>query len=112
MRLGDSNFFTLFERLATATNSHRDCDEWQVAGVCWRRQRNLLWSSTSFQIEVHELSHTARPRWTLLYVHEIWWGADRHKSIRNARWTHLEVGNRRDVLAWFKQLAIEVDGGV
>ena len=70
MRLGDNNFFNLFARLAAATNPDRDCDEWQTDGVRWLRRRNVLWASLSFQIETHELRHTARPRWTLLFVHE------------------------------------------
>ena len=29
--------------------------------------------------------------------------ADRRKAICNAHWTHLESGNRRDVLKWFAE---------
>jgi hypothetical protein len=102
VRLGDTGFFHLLERLAAATNSDRDCDEWQVAGVRWRRQRDIHWSQTSYQMEMHELYHGAQPRWELLFVHEIWWGPDRRTAIRNARWTHLVHGSRPDVLAWFR----------
>ena len=109
MRLGDTSFFHLLERVAAATNSDRDCDEWQVAGVQRRRQRNIRWSQTSFQIEVHELCQTARHPWTLLFVHEIWWGADRRTAIRNARWTHFKNGTRGEVLAWFRDRQGELD---
>lgn len=106
MRLGDTAFFHLLERIAAATNSDRNCDEWSVDGVRWRRQRHVHWAQTSFQIELYELHHSARPRWTLLYVHEIWWGEDRAKAIRNARWTHLESGETCDVLVWFQERGI------
>jgi hypothetical protein len=109
MRLGDTGFFHLLERLAAATNSNRDCDEWQAAGIRWRRQRHIHWSQTSFQIEVHELCHAARPRWELLFVHEIWWALDRRTAMRNSRWTHLRHGTRRDVLAWFQARQEELD---
>ena len=103
MRLGDTNFFNLFARLAAASNPDRDCDEWQVAGVAWRRQRHVHWAPLSFQIETHTLSHAARPRWTLTFVHETWWSEDRGKAIRNTHWTHLESGDRREVLRWFAE---------
>ena len=101
MRLGDSNFFNLFQRLAAASNRDRDCDQWNVEGVRWHRQRHIVWSSVSHQLETHELIHAVRPKWMLVLVHEIWWGSDRRKAIRNARWVHLQSGNRNDVLKWF-----------
>lgn len=110
MKLGNKVFFNLFARLVAATNSDRDCDEWLVAGVQWRRQRPSIWASTSFQIELHELRHAARPVWTLLFVRETWWGADRSRVIRDACWTHLEKGNRGDVIRWFEERERELDG--
>lgn len=109
MQLGNKTFFSLFVRLVAATNSNRDCEEWQVSGVRWRRQRHSLWASASFQIEMHELRHTARPTWTFLFVRETWWSADRRRAIRDACWTHLESGNRRDVLRWFEEREKELD---
>lgn len=106
MRLGDSNFFNLFQRLASRSNEDRDRDEWSVAGVCWRRQRHVHWSSVSWQID---LRHTTRPNWTLIFVHELWWNKDRRKSIRNARWAHVEVGDRRNVLNWFEDRQSELE---
>jgi hypothetical protein len=41
MRLGDNNFFNVFQRLAAASNENRDCDEWSMAGLRWRRQRHI-----------------------------------------------------------------------
>ncbi len=102
MRLGDNNFFNLFQRLAADSNKNRDCDEWDIAGVCWRRHRHIEWGPLSYQIETHELRHAERPHWSLVFVHEIWWGADRRKAIRNTHWVHLESGERRDVLKWFE----------
>ncbi|MBI3677680.1 MAG: hypothetical protein HY243_13805 [Proteobacteria bacterium] len=109
MRLGDSKFQNLFALLVSATNKDRDCDEWRVAGVEWRRQRSVQWAPISFQIEIHQLTHTARPKWTILSVHEIWWKRDRRKAIRNAYWTHLENGSRNDVLKWFRERQEELD---
>ena len=77
--------------------------------MLWRRQRNVHWSTLSYQIELHELQHTARPKWRLIFVHEIWWGRSRSESIRNMHWTHLEGGNRRDVLKWFEDRQREMD---
>jgi len=109
MRLGDKNFFNLFARLTAASNKDRDCGEWEFVGVRWQRRHHIEWTTVSYQLETHELRHTARPRWNLLFVHEIWWGADRRKAIRNAHWTHLESGNRRDVLKWFEERQRELD---
>ncbi|HTQ14679.1 MAG TPA: hypothetical protein VMH86_12470 [Rhizomicrobium sp.] len=109
MRLGDGNFFNLFSRLVTATNPDRDRDEWQAGAVRWRRRRHVEWSTLSFQIETHELEHAVRPRWRLVFVHEIWWGIDRGKAIRNAHWVHLAQGDRRDVLKWFQARQAEID---
>lgn len=109
VRLGDNNFFNLFARVAAATNPDRDRDEWETSGVRWRRERNLRWATTSFQIETHELHHAAKPKWTLLFVHETWWGPVRQKAIRNAHWTHLHDGNRHDVLRWFAERQEELD---
>jgi hypothetical protein len=110
MRLGDNNFFNLFQQLAAATNANRDCAEWNVAGVNWRRQRHVTSGAVSYQLEVHELRRTAGPKWSLLFVHELWWGGDRRKAIRNVHWTHLQSGNRRDVLRWFQQRQDELEG--
>jgi hypothetical protein len=41
VRLGDINFFNLFKRLLASTNPDRDRDEWQIAGVTWRRKRSI-----------------------------------------------------------------------
>lgn len=109
MRLGDNNFYNLFSRLVTASNPDRDCDEWNVEGVVWRRSRHIHWAPLSFQIETHRLAHAARPRWSLVFVHETWWGENRGKAIRNAHWTHLEAGDRRDVLRWFSARESELD---
>ncbi|MBS0276489.1 MAG: hypothetical protein JSR81_02620 [Proteobacteria bacterium] len=109
MRLGDNNFYNLFSRLVTASNPDRDCDEWNVEGVVWRRSRHIHWAPLSFQIETHRLAHAARPRWSLVFVHETWWGENRGKAIRNAHWTHLEAGDRRDVLRWFSARQAELD---
>jgi hypothetical protein len=109
VRLGDNNFFNLFARLITASNPDRECDEWQVEGVRWRRQRHIRWAALSFQIETHELQRPAKPAWRLIFVHETWWGADRRKAIRNTHWTHLAAGNRRDVLRWFGERQDEMD---
>jgi hypothetical protein len=109
MKLGNKVFFNLFSRLVAATNTDRDRDEWQVNGVHWRRQRHSLWAPTSFQIELHELRHTARPAWTLIFVRETWWVTDRTRAIRDACWTHLEKGSRSDVLRWFAEREVELD---
>jgi hypothetical protein len=109
VRLGDNNFFNLFKRLLASTNPDRDRDEWQIAGVTWRRKRSIQWASHSFQIETHELVHASRPRWSLLLVQEVWWGTDRRKSIRNAHWVHLQNGARIDVLRWFAKRQEELD---
>ena len=111
MRLGDSNFLNLFARLAAATNKNRDCDEWDVAGVHWIRQRHINWNATaSFQIETHVLRQAGRKGWTLLYAHETWWTEDRKRAFRNASWVHLSSGNRADVLRWFSERQDELDG--
>jgi len=101
MRLGDNKFYNLFTRLVAASNPDRDRDEWSHDGVHWRRSRHVHWAPLSFQIETYRLTHTARPRWSLIFVHETWWGENRGKAIRNSHWTHLENGDRRDVLRWF-----------
>ncbi|MGH6870556.1 MAG: hypothetical protein ACREHE_03530 [Rhizomicrobium sp.] len=109
MRLGDNNFFNLFARLIAASNPDRYRDTWQIDGVAWSRQRHIHWAALSHQIETHRLVRTARPHWTLIFVHETWWGEDRAKAIRNAHWTHLEAGDRRDVLRWFEKRQAEID---
>lgn len=103
MRLGSNNFHNLFALLASATNKERDCDAWQVDGVQWRRQRSIQWGPVSFQIEVHELRHAARPQWVLIFVRETWWGTPRDKAIRNAHWAHVPEGRRQDVQRWFER---------
>jgi len=100
MQLGNRQFFNLFLRLVTVANGNRDCDEWLFEGVRWRRNRHIHWGTTSFQLEVHRLSHETAG-WTLLFGREIWWSADRRKAIRDSCWTHVEAGARRDVLKWF-----------
>lgn len=107
MQLGNRAFFNLFARVVTATNRNRDCDEWQIDGVHWQRERFAQWAATSFQVEVHRLAHT-RPAWTLLFVRETWWAANRSRAIRDACWTHLEAGSRRDVLKWFQAREAEL----
>lgn len=109
MQLGNRQFFILFVRLVQASNPDRDCDEWQLAGVRWRRARHVHWASTSFQLEVHRLTHAARPSWSLLFVRETWWASNRRRAIRDASWTHLESGSRRDVMKWFEQREVELD---
>jgi len=110
MRLGDRNFFNLFLGLASRTNPKRDCDEWEVAGVGWRRQRHVLWGSVSYQLEIYELERKGRGAWKLLFVREMWWSSDRREAIRDGCWTHLESGSRRDVLAWFAEREREQAG--
>lgn len=110
MQLGNKAFFTLFAQLVAATNPNRDCEEWQVNSVRWRRQRHSLWATVSFQLEIHELRHTTRPNWTFLFVRETWWSADRRRAIRDACWTHVESGNRRDVLRWFTEREKDLEG--
>jgi hypothetical protein len=111
MRLGDANFLNLFSRIATRSNPDRDCDEWRVAGVDWGRNRSAHWAANvSFQIETHTLRHASRPAWVLLFVHELWWGQDREKAIRNVHWVRLHSGNRKDVLRWFVEHEREMDG--
>lgn len=109
MRLGDNNFYNLFARAVSATCPDRDCDEWTTDGVRWRRQRHVLWSGVSFQVEIHELVRTAKPEWAFVFVHETWWGTDRRKAIRNSHWARVENGNGRDVLAWFAQREKELN---
>ena len=109
MRLGDNNFCNLFQRLVVHSNRDRDCDEWSVAGVRWRRHRHIHWSLVSHQIEIHELAHAGRPKWVLIFVHELWWGADRRRAIRNAHWVHLDSGDRRHVLRWFEDRQRELE---
>jgi hypothetical protein len=110
VRLGDNNFLNLFSRVAAHTNSNRDCDEWRIAGVHWMRQRLVNWGSNfSFQIETHILSHPARSAWTLLCVHELWWGQARDKTIRNTHWVRLQSGSRKDALNWFAARQQELD---
>lgn len=110
MRLGDANFLNLFSRVAARTNPDRDRDEWRTDGVHWLRQRFVNWNANlSFQIETHTLRHAARDAWTLLYVHEIWWGETRETTIRNAHWVRLERGSRKDVLRWFSDRERELD---
>jgi hypothetical protein len=98
MKLGNRQFFNAFAQLIAATNPDRDCEEWDVAGVHWRRERHIQWATKSYQLEIHRLCRKTRPSWTLLFVREIWWSADRRKAIRDACWTHLESGSGRDVL--------------
>jgi hypothetical protein len=109
MKLGNRQFFNLFARLIAATNPDRDCEEWEVEGVHWRRERHIHWAVTSYQMEVHRLFRKTGPAWTLLFVHETWWSANRKKSIRDACWTHLETGTRRDVIRWFDERERELD---
>lgn len=110
MRLGDANFLNLFARIAAQSNSDRDCDAWRVAGVHWQRQRLVNWGAGfSFQIETHILMHAARIPWSLLFVHELWWGETREKTIRNAHWVRLQKGSRRDVLKWFTDRELEIE---
>ena len=102
MRLGDTRFFNLFARLAAASNADRDCDDWQVGDVHWRRARHVHWGAdASFQMELYTLACTRRPAWTLLLGHEMWWAGDRSKTIRNGRWIHISKGTRQDILRWF-----------
>jgi hypothetical protein len=112
MRLGDRKFFNLFARLASETNPDHDVVEWKVAGANWRRQRHVYWSQISFQVETHEIRCVTRPSWAFILVHEIWWGEDRRKVIRNAQWTHLQHGARRDVLSWFGERERDLDNGM
>jgi hypothetical protein len=110
MRLGDTNFFNLFARLAAASNKNRDCDSWRVADVTWTRARHVYWGPCySFQIETHELVRPGRGGWQLLVAHEMWWPEDRKKTFRNARWSHLAEGPRTKVLEWFKERERELD---
>lgn len=103
MRLGDSNFINLFQQLVASTNSDRNRDEWRVAGVAWSRQRIAQWTAgLSFQIETHRLHHAHAGTWTLFVVHELWWGENRSKTIRNVHWARLEHGSAKDVLKWIK----------
>jgi hypothetical protein len=103
VRLGDANFLNLFARIAARSNSNRDRDEWRIAGVDWGRSRSVHWAANvSFQIETHALHHSSQPAWMLLFVHELWWGRDREKTIRNLHWVRLEQGSRKDALKWFK----------
>lgn len=105
MRIGSNNFLTLFTTLAAATNTDRERDAWQTDGVAWRRQRSIQWGPVSFQIEVHELRHAARPKWVLILVRETWWAGRRDKAIRDAHWAHVPEGRRRDVQHWFETRA-------
>ena len=110
MRLGDAKFLNLFSQIAARTNSDRDCDAWKTEGVLWQRQRVVNWTAgVSFQIETHQLSHAARNTWVLLYVHEMWWGETRDKTIRNMHWVRLQSGSRKDVLGWFKDRELEIE---
>lgn len=110
MRLGDRHFLNLFAQVASRANHDRDCDEWRVAGVDWQRRRLVNWSAdVSFQIESHRLHHASRNAWTLLYVHELWWGESRDKTIRNIQWVRLHRGARGDVLKWFKERESQLD---
>lgn len=109
MQLGNIDFFNLFARVVAATNANRDCDEWQVDGVVWKRERYACWAPTSHQIEVHRLIHKAKPSWMFLFIRETWWAANRKKAIRDMRWTHVETGSRRDILRWFQMRQTELD---
>ena len=110
MRLGDNNFVNLFRRIVSQSNSDRDCDEWRVSGATFARQRFVNWTSgLSFQIETWHLHHAARPSWTLFVVHEMWWGENRDKTIRNQHWVRLESGEQKNVLKWFKEREEELD---
>ena len=109
MQLGNIEFFNLFARLITFTNNNRDCDEWQVDGVFWKRERLQCWGPTSFQIEVHRLSRRTKPGWTFLFIRETWWAANRKKAIRDVRWTHIEDGSRSNILRWFQERQKRLD---
>lgn len=63
----------------------------------------------SFQIDVHRLILPARSGWTLLFVRETWWSADRKKAIRDSSWTHLESGDRHNVPRWFQEREYELE---
>ena len=106
--LGDNNFINLFARLVASSNADRDCDEWKIEGVNWLRECHVHWAPLSFQIETYRLSHAVRPKWQIIFVHETWWGENRAKAIRNTHWTHLEQGDRRDVLRWFAERETEL----
>jgi hypothetical protein len=110
MRLGSGNFLNLFVLLASATNPARDCDVWQADGVQWRRQKNVHWGPVSFQIEIYELRHAARPKWALVLVREAWWAGRRDKTVRNVHWAQVPEGRRQDVQRWFarQEAALEL----
>lgn len=109
MQLGNTDFFNLFARVVSSTNANRDCDEWQVDGVNWRRERHACWAPTSYQMEVHTLVHRTKPAWVFLFVRETWWSINRDKTIRDARWTHVATGSRRDIVRWFQMRQMELD---
>jgi len=104
LRLGDRTFFTVCENLVAASRPLRDCGDWELKGVRCHLQRQSSWDAhSSHQIEVLRFHRPGRAGWTLLLVHEIWWGEKRDKAIRNARWVHQVDGSRHDALRWFSE---------
>ena len=102
MRLGDRNFFNLFQRLVAASNPNHDCDQWEIKDTSWRRHRHLHWAALSFQLVAYEIEHGGHAGWRLLFVRETWWPTNRQRAIRDTSWAHVEYGSRRDVITWFK----------
>jgi hypothetical protein len=87
-----------------ATIPGAECENWQVDGVDWRRQRHAFaGGGYSFAVEIHRLA-CARPgksSWSLMVVVEHWWGADK-EVLKTASWARRLSGSSASIFAWVR----------
>lgn len=54
-------------------------------------------------MEIYEAASTRKGDWSLIFVKEHWWAGRHGNDIRTTQWAKPMRGERRVVMAWFKE---------
>jgi hypothetical protein len=105
----DNSFTNAFHRILNKARPSPLAVKWSFAGVSWQWNRHSYTGQDyAFSTEVHRLLFRGSTPWLLLIVFEKWYAEHDEAVIRQSHWSKLLNGQRRDVLAWFKQQESEI----
>lgn len=107
----DTSFFLLVEQIIREDRPKDGPSSWSAHGVKWEYSRHVSeLRSYGYTMEIYELAATGRSPWALLFVKEHWWAGRHGADIRAAQWAKPLQGERRAIMAWFKDRQKKVDG--